>query len=333
MKCNLTFKKAFGIRTIPVDFSFWLMEIGNQSFNFCINKKPVCVKIGNFGTTKEEKIILSGFYHSDERDLNNIGETLTIDIKLSVELPINSHQKISQRNELTNLVEPFIDEAFLALKRIVDAHRTAKYKIKHKSDEWRKGQLPIIPEITEAEFKTYLFYELNEGEKSFYGCFSNGQVMSSSSTDNELIAKEIENIVGNEIHLSSKLIVLAWEYLFKEDFRNSIIYTATVLELLIIKHIRNYYVAKDVATGSQIDKFLDNVSNRLLCTVTLGSLGVGDKALRDRVASIFDTRNGLVHGKRKLATKEEAEKAIKDSEDLIDELEKLTICSATNCNN
>jgi len=333
MKCDLIFKKSFGIRTIPVDFSLWLMEVGNKSFNFSINNNPVCVNIGKFGTTKEEKTVLSGFYHSDERDLNNIGETLTVDTSLSVELPITIEEIKSRTDELNNIVEPYIDLAFLALKRLVDAHRTAKYNIKHKSHEWQKGQLLIIPEITEAEFRTYLFYKLVAGENCLYGCFSNGQMMLSSSTDNDLISEEINTIIDKEIPLDKKIIVLAWEYLFKEDYRNSIIYTATVLELLIIKSIRKYYVANDVATKSQIDKFLDNVSNRLLCTVTLGSLGVGDKALRDRVAAIFDTRNGIVHGKRKLATKDEARKAIEDTENLIDELENFIRDKITNCNN
>ena len=47
-------------------------------------------------------------------------------------------------------------------------------------------------------------------------------------------------------------------------------------------------------------------------------LGIGSKTLRDKIGSIFDTRNGLVHGKRKLATNKEAKDAIKYSEKLLD---------------
>jgi len=331
MLCDLIFKKSFGIRTLPLDFSTWLMELGSNTFDFNINNKPVSIEIGEFGKTEREKIILSGFYSPDERCFEYICEISTIDIKMSVELQIN--EQVENSSELNVLVEPFINDAFSALKNLVDASRIAKYNIKRKSEEWENGQLCLIPEITKSEFNTYLFFQLHAGGKIHYGCFSKGQMRMTSSIDNGLITKEIDVLINKEIQLSSKLIVLSWEYFFKEDYRNSLIYTATVLELLIIKTIRKYYVAKDVATISQIDKYLGDVSNRLLCTVTLGSLGVGDKGLRDRIASIFEIRNGLVHGKKKLASRMLAAQAIKDSEFLIDELENFIRKSLTYCNN
>ncbi len=332
MSCNLTFKKAFGLKMLPSDFAQWLIDFGNEKYNFSVNNKSVCVKLGEFGISEQEKIVISRFFHHDERDLNFIPEVVTIDIMFSVDLTILEQQQKEDLTEaeIESLIRPFIDDAFIALSRVFDANRTAKYNLKHKSENWKKGMVLIVPEITEAEFKTYLFYQLQFHKKHFVGCFSEGQIRISSLADNILIAQEMKNIVRDEIPLKSKLIVLAWEYLFREDYRNSVIYAATVLELEIIKTVRKYYNLKDVATNSQIDKFLDNVSNRLLCTVILGSLDIGSQALRDKIASVFDTRNGLIHGKRKKVAKEEAEMVIKYTEELLEVLREIEFTTQSN---
>lgn len=324
MLCNLTFKKAFGLVTIPADYSFWLIELGKGSYSFSVNNKSVSVKIGKFGVSKQEKIIISRFFRSYERDLKYIHEISTLDIMFSVDLPIPEHQREegSINAEIDSLVEPFIHDAFNATTMVIDAHRIAKYNLNRGSEEWKKGMIFLVPEITEAEFKTYLFYQLKDNERIFVGCFSVGH-MTISSVDDALISRETNDIVKNEIPLNSKLIVRAWEYFFREDYRNSVIYAATVLELIIVKTIRKLYSSKNVATESRIDRFLDNVSNRLLCTVILGSLGIGDEALRDKIASVFDIRNGLIHGKRKKVIKSEAEAVINNTEELLVILEKL----------
>jgi len=244
-------------------------------------------------------------------------------LDIDVTLPESINEENPTNNEVDRLVEPYIDDAFTAITRLIDSHRISKYNLKRRSEEWKKGMLLLIPKITEREFKTYLFYKLEYQDKVFVGNFSIGQVKTSSFTDNKFIVERIRETIGDEIPLDRKFIVEAWEYLFLEDYHNSIICAATVLELTIINRIRKQYLVNKVATTSRIDKFLDNVSNRLLCTVTLGSLGIGDEDLRNKIASIFDIRNGLIHGKRKRVSRTEAEDALNYTERLLDILEKL----------
>ncbi len=323
MLCNLTFKKAFGLETLPADYAFWLAELWGESYRFAVNNTLVDVKAGKFGISEQEKFVISLFLHSDERDLNFICEILTLDIGFSVDLSVPEHQQGENlAGKIDNLIEPFIAVAFRASTRFVDAYRTAKYEQMRRSEEWKSGMVSLVPEMTEAEFRSYLFYSLKGLERTFVGHFSAGQMRTSSSVDTTIIAQNVHGIVENEVPLNSKLIVLAWEYLFREDYRNSIIYSATVLELTIIKVIRRIYASNNAATTSQVDKFLDNTSNRLLCTVVLGSLGIGDEALRNSIASVFDIRNGLVHGKKKKASKDEAESVISDTEKFLEFLEK-----------
>jgi len=325
MPCTLTFKKSFGLETIPVDYAFWIMELGDGSFSLSVNDKLIKVKVGRFGITEKEKIILSLFRHSDERDLRYISEIITLDFILDIDLiiPESINEENPINNEVDRLVEPYIDDAFIAITRLVDSHRISKYNLKRSSEEWKKGMLLLVPKITEREFKTYLFYKLEYQDKVFVGSFSVGQMKTSSSIDNKCIVERISETIGDEIPLDRKFIVQAWEYLFLEDYHNSIIYAATVLELTIINSIRKQYLLNNVATTSRIDRFLDNVSNRLLCTVMLGSLGIGDEDLRNKIASIFDIRNGLIHGKRKRVSRTEAEDALNYTEKLLDILEKL----------
>lgn len=325
----IIFKKAFGLKSIPWNSAQWLLEFLNKKIEFSIKETSVCVELGTLGVSREEKIEISRFFHPDERDLNYISEIPTIDITLNVDLA-TFEQKIKDgctNDRIKTFIEPFINTAFLAFSRVVDAYRTSKYNIKHESEAWKKGMISIIPEITESEFKTFLFYRCKINAKDYVGCFSEGHMSVSSSQDNLLIAKEIDKLVADEIPLNKKLIVLAWEYLFQEDYRNSVIYAATVLELTIISTLRKHYTKNSFGTSSQVDKFLDNVSNRLLCTVVLGALGIASQELRDKIASAFDIRNGLVHGKRKKVTKDEAINIIKYTEEL---LKALNVFETTN---
>lgn len=307
MLFKLTFKKAFGFKTIPSDYALWFLELGNVECNFTIDDKKFSVKIGRFGVTEKEKSIISLFFHADERDLRYINEVITLDIIFDVDLevPEGLPEEGPRNPKIDSIVAPFIQDAFNAASRFIDAYRSAKYRIKRGSEDWKKRKLLLIPEMADSEFKTYLFYQLQSSEKTFVGCFSEGRMTISSSTDNALIFQQMQDVVQDEIPLNSKLIVKAWEYLFQEDYRNAVIYAATVLELTIIKTLRKSLISKSVASDSRIDTFLDDVSNRLLCTVMLGLISIGSKELREKIASVFDIRNGLVHGKRKKVSRVE----------------------------
>jgi hypothetical protein len=324
MLYKLTFKKAFGLRTIQEKYDIWLLELGNTECNFLIHKKEITVKRGEFGKSSDEKSVIGLFYHSDERDTRFINEVITLDISLNVDIKIPEAIQERVRNEnIDSLVTPFIKDAFNAANRFVDAARTTKYRIKRGSDDWRKGNLILIPELTEAEFKTYLFYELQNSKETYVGCFSEGRMSVSNMGDNLLIAKKMQEIVQNEIPFNGKLIVKAWEYMFQDDYRNCVIYAAMALELTIIESLRKYFISKSIASDSRIDRFLDDVSKRFLCTVVLGMIGIGNKTLRDKIAKVFDIRNGLVHGKKKKIKKAEAETALNDSEQLLEILDNL----------
>ncbi len=318
MSSKLTFKKAFGIESLPVDAHLWLMELESGEYELTIGEALVRIGIGRFGTTDQEKFAISLFRHADDRALDFIHEIPTIDVSLYVDIDIpESLLDKWQENSIANGVAgPFIDVAFKALSRFIDGYRDVKYLAQRDSAKWRKQETLLIPPLTERQFTTYLFYVLETGGRTFVGSFSNGRIIVSTPLDANGKEKLQETIQG-EPPLDRKLIVRAWEYFFEEDFRSAVIYSATVIELSVARAIRKNFTLRSVGSSSQIDKFIEETSNRLLCTVILGVLGIGEHLLRDGLADIFEIRNGLIHGRRRSVSREDAEAALDRTEKLL----------------
>jgi len=112
--------------------------------------------------------------------------------------------------------------------------------------------------------------------------------------------------------------VAAWEYFHEEDCRSAIVHAASAIERVMTKVVRKRLAEGAAATSSRIDKFIEETSNRLLCTVVFGQLGIGEESLRSGLADVFELRNRLVHGKQYQATREETQAALDGMEKLFD---------------
>jgi len=312
---KLTFKKAFGIEHIPVDSFFWFLELAGADYNFPFNDKSIKFTIGRFGTTDQEKTVLSLFRHSDERDLNYIAEIPTLDVSFNVEvnIPPNINEKWKEISIANELIKPFIHDALSAINHFFDSCRDVKYLEKRGSKEWRSQQTTLIPQMTDAEFRTFLFYIFESNNKKFIGCFSAGQARTASPLNNKFKNKLQRNL-EQDIPLERKLMVRAWEYFFQEDLKSSVIYSAMVIELVLASALRKTFTSRSIASVSRIDKFIEQTSNRLLSTVVLGFLGIGDETLREGLAQVFELRNGLVHGGRRSVSREDAQTALDHAE-------------------
>ena len=131
----------------------------------------------------------------------------------------------------------------------------------------------------------------------------------------------MQQSMQQELPLDRKLIVKAWEYFFQEDFRNTVIYSAMVIEWNLTRIVRRSFSSGSVGTSSQIDRFIDQTSKRLLCTVILGLLGIGDSNWRNELANILELRNSILHGGRKDVGRQCAELALNRTEELSQVLE------------
>jgi len=303
----------------------WIFDFANSNaLTFTIDTTEFTFNLGDFGNSQQEKTIISYGLPSHDRDLDTPIKTL--DILLNVDLDIDDTindgtygEGILNPIKADIIIEPYISLALKAVNRVIDAHRYTKYSIKRTSPEFEKGEISIIKDMTLAEYKMHLYYILESSNPTLVGAYGGGGRMKMwSSTDAMAIMNNLQDKVQREIPLENKLIVKAWEYLFEEDYRNSIIYAATVLELMIAKTIRKDFEFRSLASHSQIDKFISDVSRRLLCTVILGSLKIGDKNLRENIASVYEIRNALIHGKRKRVSAKEAKDAMYYTEELLE---------------
>jgi hypothetical protein len=316
---RLTFKKAFGIDLLRAEDTLWLLELRDAVFRVEVNGARVVISQGRFGVTTREKMAIAGFRYADQRDPRSIGEIPTLDIVMEVDVSLTDDfagrsGEISVANEL---VDRFSERAFKALRLFIDGYRDLKYTGGRSSAGWRSNQELLIPRMTRNEFRTYLFYVLDVGGNEFVGVFSEGRMFGGPIFNSEM-HQRLQSVLERAIPLERILGVAAWEYFYEDDFRSAIVHAASAIERVMTNIARRRLTERAVASSSQIDKFIDETSNRLICTVVLGQLGIGDEAFRNELAEIFEVRNGLIHGKRYEATRAEAEAALDRMERLFD---------------
>jgi hypothetical protein len=321
MISKLTFKKAFGLDFLPADMSIWLLELGKTEYGLILDEQEIKISTGTYGVNKQEKSVLSLFLHSGASDLRFISEVPTIDISL-LDIQIEVSDFVCQNwyeDSIGNkFVEQFTPTAFRAINRFIDSYRDVKYLTGRRTEDWLKQGTLIIPQMTEREFKTYLFYVLEAPPKTFVGSIIGiGAIRAIKVPDIEL-QERLKETINKELPLERKLMVRVWEYFFLEDFRSALISSATVIEMVLIKMLRKSLTSRSVATGSQVDRFLEQISNRLLFTVILGLLEIGNGDLRDRVAAVFEIRNKLLHGKKKNVRRDEVKAALDTTEEVLD---------------
>ena len=304
---KLTFKKAFGFEFMPADAAFWMLELGQDAYSFAVRATPVAISVGRFGRTRQEQRAIDGFMTSGNRPFGR--EIITFDVALETDdaLPEGLLARASEYGAADEIVSKWVKTAFVAVQKFLETYRDCKY-LKHRgTDRWHRNET-LVPEMTEHEFNTFLFYVLEvDAEHVFVGAFSEGRMTMSEDAD---FGARLQSALRDTVPPQRKLIEVAWQRFIAEDYAGSIIYAALTIERALIGVLRAQLKQRGAGTDSQIDKVLDDTSKRLLCTVLLGAVGVGDAAIRDRLVCVFNGRNSIAHGKRSGAERDEARAAL-----------------------
>jgi hypothetical protein len=124
--CRLTFKKAFGIDTVPVGLIVSFTELGTNVFTVPLQRRTFEVRRGQFGVNNYEKFVIGLFKHSDERDPRLISPLMTLDISMEVDPVIPPDVIPTKYGAADAAVEPFINEAFIGLQHFLEAYRDAR---------------------------------------------------------------------------------------------------------------------------------------------------------------------------------------------------------------
>lgn len=136
MLYRLTFKKAFGVETIPVEVCSWMLDfVHSKGFKFSIGNTEFTFNVGSFEESQHEKIILSYARHADDRDITYISRISTMNISFKVDVTINDsiHDQGIINYNANGIIEPFIPLALEAVSMVVDAYRIVKYDVKRMS--------------------------------------------------------------------------------------------------------------------------------------------------------------------------------------------------------
>lgn len=310
---KLTFKKAFGFEFVPADAVFWMLELGRNVYSFAVHETPVAISVGKFGRTTQEQDAIDRFMTVGRRPSGREIMTLDVALEINAAVPDDVLARVTEHGVADAVVSKWTDTAVIAVQKFIETYRDCKY-LKHRgTDGWKQNQM-LVPQMTEREFKTFLFYvfEVHSGH-TFVGAFSEGRMMTSEPMDGEFGAT-LQRALQERVPLHRQLIQISWERFFDEDHAGTVIYAAIAIERALTDFLRAELKRVGAGTAKQIGKVLDDTSNRLLCTVILGMLGVGDAALRDKVAEVFNKRNSLAHGKRSGAQREEAREALDAAE-------------------
>jgi len=135
------------------------------------------------------------------------------------------------------------------------------------------------------------------------------------NTVSQCIMKNTQIPFYEEALLDAKL------YRSYNDYRMAVVTAAmgveAVMNSYLGKTLRQRLVNTGRVTKSQVDKFIDEISNRLLITVGLGLTSIVDKQVLDDCRNTMRLRNHILHGKKKSVSSEDARKAIGSLEQLI----------------
>jgi len=315
---------------MSVEQSTWLLELGTGAFRVEARDKLFQISVGQIGETEREKLAVMPFLSPDERrpELMQPIPTLNLTTEIDLEIPPSVYENWRTPSSADGIVEPFIPQAFAAYRHFTEAYRDVKYMADRRTERWRQQHGVFVPMMSWNNFVTYLFYVLEAAEAvTFVGSFSIGRMLSIQPGDVAL-RQTLQETLDTGVPLSRVLIVNAWEELFEGDLRTAVVSAATALELTLSALVTAELKRRQAGSASQIARFADETSNRLLATVVLAALGLADSSLRAQAADVFETRNGLVHGQKRYALYNEAKIAVETAEAFL-VLAELTVDNIT----
>jgi hypothetical protein len=270
----------------------WFAELGTSVFKTTLQDRVFEFTVGWFGVNRLEKLAIGYFKHSDERE--SIHKIPTLDVAFDVDLIIPDDLDPRIPHKADPLVEPLVISAYVAFQHFVEAYRDSQYLLRRGTPEWHEGRGVFIQAPSYAEFRTYLFYTLTEEDRCFVGSFSDGRSFGVTG-NNEQIHTRVAQSLAEGVPLIRSLTLRAWDEYFLGDFRGALIDAATVIEQALIQIVFHHLSVRGVGSPNRITNFTDQISKRLLATVMLGLLGIGDEEWRESVAKTLDERHGLIH--------------------------------------
>jgi hypothetical protein len=234
---RLTFKKGFGFDFMPADAGFWLWELGSGAYTFAVRETPVVIGVGRFGRTRQEQHAIDRFMTSGNRPFGR--EIMTFDVALAISDVVSNDvlARVTEPGAADAIASKWVDIAVIAVQKFIETYRDCKYLKYRGTDRWNHNQR-LVPQMTEREFNTFLFYVLEvDAGHTFVGAFSEGRMMISEPTGGEFGAT-LQRALQERVPLHRQLIQMSWERFFDEDHAGTVIYAAMAIERALTGFLR-----------------------------------------------------------------------------------------------
>ena len=116
-----------------------------------------------------------------------------------------------------------------------------------------------------------------------------------------------------------ELLLDARLYRSQNNYRMAVLNAAVVIEAIMTRYMKHKLMNREIASKSQIEKFVNEVSNRDLAVVGLGLVSKIAESVREDCRKTLDLRNSILHVPKKNVTGGEASLALKAVEALLSE--------------
>lgn len=322
---EITFKKGFGITFVSVlDMGRLLLHF-QGTFSVSQDGITYTLKKGEFGVTNEERAVLSQFLEREEREeFVERGQSIpTFDV--TFERPVPSG-KLESKQRFESWLSGQVPSALQAANQVMDASRGSSFEMTgNRSDEILRNIVEFNRRFKYPEFTRYLFYTASSGPHRV-GFIGQGQTYTMQSLSGSEISQIQRRVNAPDKQVG--FLLRAVEDYVDEDYGSSVLNSAVTCELAMHEFIRKRLRETHRVTNSQIDRFLEQTSNRLLLPVVLGYMTDVDVRLLDRCRALFELRNAIAHGKKQTVKKDEARNSFEDAESLLKTLRNLGFTSS-----
>lgn len=308
------FKKLFGFPSVQVEFLVLSTQLGSNEFQVKSDAALYTIRIGSFGTTKEERVLLAGALHSDERDsfLEGPFKPSTLDIVFECDLS-------------DNLPIPKLEDELKALRPLAHAALESFIRSWMQTEKNRHGLISEkemfaiirrIPRISLTEFQNGLFYRAHTATGLKSGFIGESSITMTSPISDSARKEIIDRVESKSSQFDERLLD-AWLNYYDEDFSNSLLSAAFACEILTKSHLSNRLNQNGIGSKAA-EEFVRWLPMRDMFRVVLPLYfkETEDRGLLGGCVKIIDDRNDIAHGTKEHVRREEAWYALSLTEKL-----------------
>jgi hypothetical protein len=321
---RITLNKAFGFELIDADVLPFLLAAATVGpvdvpLKDGENEVRVRVGLGQYGRTHAEKRVLHDTALR-KYEFDDISPVPSLRIRLNYTLSEAAVE--AAKSEATP------GKAALALD---DEIRRIVPLVKHATDRYYSGyrhfalseklgsthtwdQIAYEQEILEPlmlrELSTYLFYEVRTEAGIRFGRALGSTQLYSSVPLGDSDKRRVKRTIRHGVEFPDALFAEALVHLYFERYREAYLNLAIALEIALSAWVRRKMLATGSLSRGQVDRFIEDMSNRELITVMVGYISRADNDLLADGKQVFEIRNGLAHGRKRAVSGPEVKKAL-----------------------